>query len=456
MQRSRFQAPIRVAITVVLSSCMVFAGQAGADDHQRFGEEILDILREAGRISEERYEELKALEAKEAADRENGWTLRYSNGLKFEKNDGTVKFNIGGRIQADFSSIYVQNALERAVSGGEGQGVEFRRAWLYTSGELYERIIWKSQFSFAGGDVQIRDVYIGAKGLGFLGTARVGNMKEPYSLEELTSSKYITFMERALPSAFNSARRFGLAFSNAVLEQRMTWAAGIFADSDRDGEYFSDPSRFDVMARVTGLPLYANGGKQLIHLGAAGGYQVRDDASERFRKRPEIHQAKRYVDTGDFQSDGNGILGLEVAGVYGPAHLQAEWQQTWIDQHGGKNLSFWGTYVSGGWFLTGESRPYNTSRGVWGRVEPKNPFEPSAGKWGAFEVASRFSYLNMNDANVRGGREANVTVALNWYLYSNVRLELNYVFANVLSTGEVLGTADGEVNAVMARAQLEF
>jgi phosphate-selective porin OprO/OprP len=112
--------------------------------------------------------------------------------------------------------------------------------------------------------------------------------------------------------------------------------------------------------------------------------------------------------------------------------------------------------VSGGWFLTGESRPYKKSKGTWSRVEPKHPFDPSAGKWGAFEVASRFSCLNLNDANVRGGREANLTVGLNWYLYSNVRMELNYVFANVLSTGEVLGAADGEVNAVMARAQIEF
>ena len=195
---------------------------------------------------------------------------------------------------------------------------------------------------------------------------------------------------------------------------------------------------------------------------------MRDDAEESFSQRPEIHQAKKYLVTGtfrdvdgepaavDYRSDGNGVLGLELAGVYGPLHLQAEWQQTWSEQHDGKNLFFWGSYVSGGWFLTGESRPYKKSRGIWGRVEPKNPFDPGAGKWGAFEVASRFSYLNMNDANVRGGREANVTVGLNWYLYSNVRMELNYVFANVLSTGEVLGTADGEVNAVMARAQIEF
>jgi hypothetical protein len=86
---------------------VAFAGLAGAEDEPRWGEEILEILREADRISEERYQELKALEAQQAADPQRGWTLDYSNGLKFKKNDGTVKFNIGGRIQADFSSIHV-------------------------------------------------------------------------------------------------------------------------------------------------------------------------------------------------------------------------------------------------------------------------------------------------------------------------------------------------------------
>ncbi len=420
MQPRSIRRPFRAAAIVALLACLALAGAAGAE-----GDE--------------------------------GWTIEYSNGLSFDKNDGQASFKLGGRIHADFAAIAVERALDALFPGGDGQGVELRRAYLYMSGELYERVIWKSQFDFAGSEVNAKDVYIGVKGLGFLGTAKVGHFKEPYSLEELTSDNYITFMERALPSVFNPSRNFGLGFSNAISDQRMTWAAGVFADTDGGAEAFSTRNRFNITGRVTGLPVYADEGRRLIHLGVAGGFQVRDDTEQRLRQRPEIHLAQRYLDTRNFHTDGNRLLGVEVAAVCGPLHLASEWKQSWIDQVGGKNLNVWGTYVSGGWFLTGESRPYKKSSGTWSRVKPANPFDPDGGKWGALELAARFSYLNLNSHNVRGGREANVSVGLNWYLYSNVRLMANYVYANVMSTGgESFGTGEGKLHGVQARAQIEF
>jgi phosphate-selective porin OprO/OprP len=317
-------------------------------------------------------------------------------------------------------------------------------------------VIWKSQIDFAGAELTLKDVYIGMKGLGCLGTAKVGNFKEPYSLEELASSKYITFMERALPSVFDSSRNFGLGFSNAILDERMTWATGVFADSNDGGEYFSGDANFNVSSRVTGLPLYADDGRQLIHLGFSGSYQVRDDTTVRARQRPEIHLAQRYVDTGDLQTDGNGLIAAEIAGVFGPVHVSSEYKHAFINQVDGKDLDLYGAYVQAGWFLTGESRPYKKSAGTWSRVKPKNPFDPDAGKWGAFEVASRFSYIDLNSHNANGGKERNVTVGLNWYLYSNVRLTANYVYADVRSTGDNLGNARGAVHGAQARAQIEF
>ncbi len=288
-------------------------------------------------------------------------------------------------------------------------------------------------------------------------------MKEPFSLEELTSSKYITFMERALPSALDSARNFGLSFASATHDQRMTWSLGIFAPTDDGGEFFSKHADFNVSGRVTGLPLYADEGRRLIHLGVAGAYQARDDFGFRLRRRPEVHLAERYVDTGVdgfgdplLASNGNALLGLEAAAVFGPVHLTAEWKQTWIDLVGSGTDTAYGGYVTFGVFLTGEHRPYEKSNGTWTRVDPVNPFDPDQGDWGAFELATRYSYLDINDGNLNGGREQNVGLALNWYLFSNVRLSANYVYSDVRDTGDFLGGESGDIHSFQTRAQIEF
>ena len=48
------------------------------------------------------------------------------------------------------------------------------------------------------------------------------------------------------------------------------------------------------------------------------------------------------------------------------------------------------------------------------------------------------------------------TAALNWHLYSNVRLQFNYIFADVSDTGDVLSNASGHIHAFQSRVQVEF
>jgi len=315
------------------------------------------------------------------------YSFKYSNGLQFKRNDGMFKIKFGGRIQADFASIHADSALEAAVPGGDGEGVEFRRTRLYVSGDLYDRIIFKAQYDFADSENALNDLYIGMKNLGPLGTVRVGHMKEPYSLEELASSKYITFMERALPLVFDSSRNFGIAANNYHLDQRLTWALGIFAPTDRRGDFFNaGGGSMNISGRITGLHHYAEDGRKLLHLGLSLSRRIRPGSSQILAQQPEVHLAKSYLVSNEFGNNGSTLLAAEAAWVYGPFSLQAEYKHGWVNPVGEPTSSLKGGYAQASWFATGENRAYKTKSGIFGRVSPKNPFDPSKGDWGAVEL----------------------------------------------------------------------
>jgi phosphate-selective porin OprO/OprP len=71
------------------------------------------------------------------------------------------------------------------------------------------------------------------------------------------------------------------------------------------------------------------------------------------------------------------------------------------------------------------------------------------------EVGLRFSYLDLNDGDIKGGREKNFTAGLNWYLNPNVRLMFNYIRANVEDrAGPPVN--DGTANIFQGRFQIHF
>ena len=171
----------------------------------------------------------------------------------------------------------------------------------------------------------------------------------------------------------------------------------------------------------------------------------------RYQARPESHLAPHVVDTGDISSQGALVLGTEVAWVNGPFAIQGEFLRSFVEQSTSQSLSFGGWYASASWFLTGESRPYNRSDGSFGRVIPKHNFNWGRGGWGAWEIAGRYSAVDLSDGDVDGGRLRMLMVGLNWYLHSHVKLRFNYGFGR-LSTFE---SADN-LNVFQLRAEFDL
>jgi phosphate-selective porin OprO/OprP len=127
------------------------------------------------------------------------------------------------------------------------------------------------------------------------------------------------------------------------------------------------------------------------------------------------------------------------------------------------SLNFQGGYAQAGYILTGETRAYNPASASYGGVAPANPFSWTGGGWGAWEIAGRFSTMDLNDqlgaaTGIAGGRQNVYTAALNWYVNRNVRFMLNYLHGDVAKqiSATNAGNADSKFDAVAMRTQFAF
>lgn len=161
------------------------------------------------------------------------------------------------------------------------------------------------------------------------------------------------------------------------------------------------------------------------------------------------HGSPVLVDAGPFRAKSYNHFAGELAGVWGPVTLQGEYHYANVQRrprervnlpftpraagvyrdrrHDRGNVDFHGWHAQGGYVLTGESRYYDFATGTIGGISPANPC-------GAWELVARYSYVTLNDKNVRGGSEQNVTAGLNWYVNDNVRFAFNYIRANIRPT----------------------
>ncbi|MDX1779384.1 MAG: porin, partial [Thermodesulfobacteriota bacterium] len=190
-----------IAALFVLSFCVpLYADQS----EKSTVEKLLDILQQKGIITEEQHgdlteelgveekelEEQKQIVQEVKAKEEKRPQVGYKNGFYLKTPDDKHKLKIGGRVFADF----------RAYNSGHPSDSEFyiSRARIYLSGTLYSYFDFKVQADFGKGDSNLKDGFINVKYFPFA-QFKMGQFKAPFSLERMSSSKYMPFIERALP-----------------------------------------------------------------------------------------------------------------------------------------------------------------------------------------------------------------------------------------------------------------
>lgn len=404
-------------------------------------------------------------------------------------NSGS-KMKLSGRIHFDMWGYPDESPGVNGFETGDldddvADRVGFRRLRFGVAGDVWKNMVYKIEMEFAGGnDVEFRDAYLGFTELPWLQTVLIGNQKRPYGLDHLNSSRYNVFIERPFViEAFNQdARRLGIQSYGVSDDLAYNWRYGVFNQRlvQDEGNYISNHWQGQVAGRFANTIWYdeCSGGRGYAHWAISGTWADPDGNQNvenyadsgineaRFRTRPEARTVSRWLDTGLIVgAEDYTLLGLENVVNIGALQWCGEYQQVWLNRESDSELQFHGGYFYLSYFLTGEHIPWDRETGCLDRVEPFENFflvdtccDGVRGGWGAWQIAARYSYLDLSDNDIQGGIGESVTAGVNWYWNPWAKWQFNYIYGNIWDNDEnaVGGVNFGDYHVLGTRFLIDF
>ncbi|MEI2615624.1 MAG: porin [Methylotenera sp.] len=391
--------------------------------------------------------------------------------------------SINGRAQLDFRSF------SNEVTSNQAETFDIRRAYLSAKGSFYDTY----DFELTENSGDLLYAYFNVRWWE-QAQFKLGQFKQPFSMEELGSSRFLNFTERSfvtqlVPAVDRGAQIHGTPFKG------VTYALGVFNGVGINRGQNANDTSIDADGKsVTGratvnIAELMDQKDAVYHLGAAYSDTSDNHDVNAFAIRTEGRGSNIFQSTapGAVGATNKGYdlkrTGLEGAVAYGPVKFQTEWIKAEFEPDGNnrlvagapvgqeKDITAW--YAAVNWMITGESYADVYKGGLFGgRMKPKNNFDPKAGKWGAgaWEIGARYSKLDASDfslgaetADVFNGTNENGkfneadawTLGLKWIPSPNVRFLANYVTTDMDCVKGFVCTEDKE-KAVNLRAQIDF
>jgi len=365
----------------------------------------------------------------------------------------------GGATDFRRGSVGAIANRETAAARDLSDGAYFRRARFGFEGNVARDFNYRVLVELGGsgteGPARINDFWIGYTGFTPF-ALQVGAFSPPANMDDGIGVESSLFIERAAPAELSRTLggadgRIGLGLQGNGA--RWMSALTLTTRTVNDAEVFD--SQLAAVGRFGAL--LATSADYNLHAGLSGTYvfQPPDQGSTvaanqrhvvRLRDRPEIRvDSTRLIDTGSIDADSAYVYGLEAGANWKNWYLQAESFRYGIERTAAtatlSDPSFDGFYVQGSWILTGETRRYDMASAAFQSPRPFVPFS-SAGGLGAWELALRYSHLDLDfhsglggtaataDA-IRGGTQDIWTFGVNWYLNPNVKVMLNWLHVDV-------------------------
>jgi phosphate-selective porin OprO and OprP len=463
----------KLSIVVALAAVI----PAYADEYK----DTLNILREKNVITQKEYEsKLKAYEereenkkfAEQRIDKDVSDSVKYrqarandgsvtENGIGLKSKDGNNTIQLTGRIHMDYRHYTPDYGVGQTTDSYQNIA-EMRRGRFGVRGQFAKDFKYQLLANFGASD-------------GFSSTSstademwvnyaanpemqfQFGLFKMPFSLEQLTSSNNLDFMERSLIGQNDSelipAKETGFML-HGVPKPGLTYAiAASRGKANKNAEF----DGFDYIGRVTTNIAELTGSKAYTaHLGAAYSTGEIKGGVIPVSGRTESRMQSAWF-TGSALS-GDTIRtrqGLEAAFAYEGFKVQGEQFNFKYDPLTGNNQEIKGYYVQAVYNLTGESHAYKD--GAFGWIKPNNPID-KGGK-GAWQVGVRMSEFDASTITVATGksnRATAMTYGITWFCTDNLRFMVNYIDTKFDS---LVGSSGSRVNgekAIMLRSQLSF
>jgi phosphate-selective porin OprO and OprP len=380
------------------------------------------------------------------------------------------RFSVAIRAIAQYDlAYYSQSAAAQQLAAANGpdlsSGVNFRRVQLGLQGKLFGDWSYLFNYDFAGaGGTEtpghIQAVYVEYDGLAPL-AFRIGAFPPSAGLEDNTGSPDTIFLERNSPSdvARNIAGGDGRdAISVIYASERVYGALSYTGNKIQDSGSFDEQQA--VMGRLSGLVYSTSDWKAVLSANGTYVFKIADTTAApttittiSLSDPPELtvdNTGTKFVNTGSINARSVSEWGIESAVQWRNLYGQAGYFGYGIDPRaaGAPDLGFNGWYAQATYVLTGESRNYSSSSGAFANPKPRVPFSLDGWGPGAWEIAARYSDLNLNDnagllghalpvGGIRGGDQRVFTAAINWYPNSALKFELQYQNGDIDRIGTI-------------------
>ncbi|MEM7313120.1 MAG: porin [Planctomycetota bacterium] len=356
------------------------------------------------------------------------------------------------RLTGFFHADYSWFSQDTQFFGDDQDYRGFRRARLAAVGSVADNVDYMLEMDFGfPGRPHFMDVWMDVHGFR-LGTLRVGQWRQPFGLGELNSVRDLVFHERASMFFLGPFRQTGVGLRNH--DGRSTYAVSAFGSTtDPFGNSVGDSS-YGMAARLTTLFFDNPDTGNLFHLGAGYSHVQPGESGLSLFVPQELFGPTRFSNIGPLLVLPNqtNLFNAEFAAVAGPWHAQAEVRYA---TSGGPGPDFFipAAYAQIAYVLTGETRKYDRPTGSFrGGIDPFRPFGPNGR--GAWEVALRFSHIDLNDSTLMAGRNNSLSIGLNWYLNRYAKFQFNYLNSKV--SRNFVGPANQDVGSFALRAQVAF